>query len=62
MPPRAPGPPGARQDSWFCPFRGDRLEVVDEGLRALRVTAMSLAEFGRWRGLPAVVPSDDRPR
>ncbi|MGW6820084.1 DUF7691 family protein [Streptomyces sp. NPDC055005] len=54
---------GSRLDnSWFCPFRGDWLEVVDEGLRALRVTAISLAEFGQYGGLPATVPSYDLPR
>ncbi|MFJ5806261.1 hypothetical protein [Streptomyces sp. NPDC093093] len=54
---------GSRLDnSWFCPFRGDWLEVVDEGLRALRITAISLAEFGRYRGFPSILPSYDLPR
>ncbi|MER7109706.1 DUF7691 family protein [Streptomyces sp. NPDC000229] len=48
-------------NSSFCPFRGDWLEVVDEGLRALRITAVSVAEFG-YGGLPEGVPSYDLPR
>ncbi|MGW0993193.1 DUF7691 family protein [Streptomyces sp. NPDC002523] len=39
----------------FMPFRGDWLETVDEGLAALRVTAVSVASFGR-AGLPDPLP------
>ncbi|WP_251058572.1 MULTISPECIES: hypothetical protein [unclassified Streptomyces] len=49
-------------NSCFCPFRGDWLELVDEGLEALRINAVSVAEFGRYRGLPDPVPSYDLPR
>jgi hypothetical protein len=49
-------------NSSFCPFRGDWLEVVDEGLRALRITAVSVAEFGYYGGMPEGVPAYDLPR
>lgn len=49
-------------NSCFSPFRGDWLELVDEGLRALRITAVSVAEFGYGGGFPAGVPSSDLPR
>jgi hypothetical protein len=39
----------------FMPFRGDWLEMVDEGLTALRVTAVSVASFG-YGGLPDPLP------
>ncbi|WP_326615691.1 hypothetical protein OG863_00395 [Streptomyces decoyicus] len=48
--------------SCFCPFRGDWLEAVDEALRALRITAVSVAEFGYYDGVPAPVPHSDLPR
>ncbi|MEU5211964.1 hypothetical protein [Streptomyces sp. NPDC020742] len=49
-------------NSCFCPFRGDWLELVDEGLRALRITAVSVAEFGYSGGIPSAVPQYDLPR
>ncbi|MGI5482880.1 DUF7691 family protein [Streptomyces lavendofoliae] len=49
-------------NSSFSPFRGDWLEVVDEGLKALRITAVSVAELGYYDGLPAGIPSYDLPR
>ncbi|MCX5388623.1 hypothetical protein ABZY68_30160 [Streptomyces sp. NPDC006482] len=49
-------------NSCFSPFRGDWLETVDEALRALRITAVSVAEFGSYGGFPAGVPSSDLPR
>ncbi|MFJ3905573.1 hypothetical protein [Streptomyces sp. NPDC090025] len=49
-------------NSAFSPFRGDWLEVVDEGLTALRITAVSVAEFGYGGGLPQPIPRDDLPR
>ncbi|MFI8520200.1 hypothetical protein ACIGEZ_20585 [Streptomyces sp. NPDC085481] len=49
-------------NSCFSPFRGDWLEMVDEGLRALRITAVSVAEFGYYGGMPDVVPTYDLPR
>lgn len=49
-------------NSCFSPFRGDWLETVDEGLRALRITAVSLAEFGHYGGFPDSLPSYDLPR
>ncbi|RST15178.1 hypothetical protein E2C00_07260 [Streptomyces sp. WAC05374] len=48
-------------NSSFCPFRGDWLETVDEGLRALRIKAVSVADFG-YGGLPGGIPSYDLPR
>ncbi|WP_406859233.1 hypothetical protein ABZO31_02680 [Streptomyces sp. HUAS MG47] len=49
-------------NSSFSPFRGDWLELVDEGLRALRVTAVSVAELGYYGGFPKGVPVYDLPR
>ncbi|MFG3051468.1 hypothetical protein ACGFZP_11065 [Kitasatospora sp. NPDC048239] len=49
-------------NSSFSPFRGDWLETVDEGLRALRITAVSVAELGRYGGMPDGVPCYDLPR
>ncbi|MGI5355096.1 DUF7691 family protein [Streptomyces sp. CA-252508] len=49
-------------NSSFCPFRGDWLEMVDEGLRALRITAVSVAELGYYDGLPDGIPTYDLPR
>ncbi|MFJ8039422.1 hypothetical protein ACIRBX_02770 [Kitasatospora sp. NPDC096147] len=49
-------------NSSFSPFRGSWLEVVDEGLRALRITAVSVAELGYYDGLPAGVPHYELPR
>ncbi|GAA2433213.1 DUF7691 family protein [Streptomyces lavendulocolor] len=49
-------------NSSFSPFRGDWLEVVDEGLRALRITAVSVAELGYYDGLPEGIPTYDLPR
>ncbi|GAA2109463.1 hypothetical protein GCM10009759_50140 [Kitasatospora saccharophila] len=43
-------------NSGFSPFRGSWLSVVDEGLRALRITAVSLAEFHYGDALPDGVP------
>ncbi|QKW23582.1 hypothetical protein HUT16_34815 [Kitasatospora sp. NA04385] len=43
-------------NSGFSPFRGAWLDVVDEGLRELGVTEVSVAEFGYDGGLPAGVP------
>ncbi|MFD8087590.1 hypothetical protein ACFV4F_38550 [Kitasatospora sp. NPDC059722] len=43
-------------NSNFCPFRGSWLEVVDEGLQALRITAVSVAEFGHSSGMPDGIP------
>lgn len=42
-------------NSCFTPHRGDWLSVVDEGLRALNITAVSVAEFG-YSDLPAPLP------
>ncbi|MFV0135080.1 hypothetical protein ACLGIH_17980 [Streptomyces sp. HMX87] len=39
----------------FTPHRGDWLSVVDEGLQALGITAVSVEEFGH-AGLPAPLP------
>ncbi|MEE1828781.1 hypothetical protein PUR61_42455 [Streptomyces sp. BE20] len=47
-------------NSSFSPFKGDWLSVVDEGLKALRITAVSVSEFG-YSGLPAPVPSSYLP-
>lgn len=49
-------------NSSFSPFRGDWLGVVDEGLKALRITAVSVAELGYYDGLPDGIPSYDLPR
>jgi hypothetical protein len=49
-------------NSSFSPFRGDWLEVVDEGLRALRITAVSVTELGYYDGLPKGLPTYDLPR
>ncbi|MFG2331642.1 hypothetical protein ACGFMM_18650 [Streptomyces sp. NPDC048604] len=49
-------------NSCFSPFRGDWLELVDEGLRALRITAVSVAELGYYGGFPKGVPVYDLPR
>ena len=49
-------------NSSFSPFRGDWLEVVDEGLKALRITAVSVAEFGYGGGIPREIPTYDLPR
>ncbi|KOU59475.1 hypothetical protein ADK57_33505 [Streptomyces sp. MMG1533] len=49
-------------NSCFSPFRGEWLEIVDEGLRALRITAVSVAGFGGYGGMPDPVPSYDLPR
>ncbi|MET8506827.1 hypothetical protein ABZV60_19545 [Streptomyces sp. NPDC004787] len=49
-------------NSCFSPFRGDWLETVDEGLRALRITAVSVAELGYYGGLPEQLPRYDLPR
>ncbi|WP_418955562.1 DUF7691 family protein [Streptomyces tritici] len=49
-------------NSSFCPFRGDWLETVDEGLRALRITAVSVAELGYYDGFPKGLPTYDLPR
>ncbi|MFJ5231306.1 hypothetical protein ACIQBJ_15580 [Kitasatospora sp. NPDC088391] len=43
-------------NSNFSPFRGAWLDAVDEGLKALGVTEVSVAEFGYGFGLPAGVP------
>ncbi|MFI2609264.1 hypothetical protein [Kitasatospora sp. NPDC018619] len=45
----------------FGPFRGNWLEVVDEGLEAYGVTAVSVADFQYRGGLPAGLPSCDVP-
>nr|WP_313881916.1 hypothetical protein [Streptomyces silvisoli] len=39
----------------FCPYRGDWLSVVDQGLEALRITAVSVASFDR-ANLPDSLP------
>ncbi|WP_269856989.1 DUF7691 family protein [Streptomyces sp. RPT161] len=39
----------------FCPYRGDWLSVVDQGLEALRITAVSVACFDR-ANLPDSLP------
>ncbi|GAB2852643.1 hypothetical protein GCM10027074_19370 [Streptomyces deserti] len=44
----------------FTPHRGDWLSVVDEGLRALRITAVSVADFG-YDGLPEPLPYTHTP-
>ncbi|MGW3071846.1 MULTISPECIES: DUF7691 family protein [unclassified Kitasatospora] len=44
----------------FGPFRGDWLEVVDGGLKAYGITAVSVAEF-RYGGLPDGLPHCDVP-
>ncbi|MFE7592901.1 hypothetical protein ACFU6K_26170 [Kitasatospora sp. NPDC057512] len=40
----------------FGPFRGNWLEVVDDGLKAYGITAVSVAEFQYGGGLPAGLP------
>ncbi|WP_326581227.1 hypothetical protein OG889_23500 [Streptomyces sp. NBC_00481] len=47
-------------NSCFTPHRGDWLSVVDEGLSALGITAVSVEEFG-YGGLPAPLPSTYMP-
>ncbi|WUL56886.1 hypothetical protein OHS16_01490 [Streptomyces sp. NBC_00344] len=48
--------PGSLLDnSCFTPRRGDWLSVVDQGLRALNITAVSVAAFGN-SDLPAPLP------
>ncbi|MDT0451510.1 DUF7691 family protein [Streptomyces hesseae] len=42
-------------NSSFCPFRGSWLSVVDDGLRALGITAVSVEEFS-YPGVPAPLP------
>ncbi|MFF4227234.1 DUF7691 family protein [Streptomyces sp. L500] len=42
-------------NSCFCPFRGSWLSVVDEGLRALGITAVSVEEFG-YSSFPDPLP------
>ncbi|MGW2400168.1 DUF7691 family protein [Kitasatospora sp. NPDC001664] len=49
-------------NSSFSPFRGSWLEMVDEGLRALRITAVSVAELGYYDGLPKPIPHYELPR
>ncbi|MGW4895879.1 DUF7691 family protein [Kitasatospora sp. NPDC004240] len=49
-------------NSSFSPFRGSWLEMVDEGLRALRITAVSVAELGYYDGLPDGIPTYELPR
>ncbi|MEU3574562.1 hypothetical protein AB0E96_40080 [Kitasatospora sp. NPDC036755] len=44
----------------FGPFRGNWLEVVDDGLKAYGITAVSVADF-QYGGLPAELPSCDVP-
>ncbi|MFD6916911.1 hypothetical protein [Streptomyces virginiae] len=44
----------------FSPYRGDWLSTVDEGLRAVNVTAVSVADF-QHGGLPAGLPYTDIP-
>ncbi|MET8541204.1 hypothetical protein ABZW03_11195 [Kitasatospora sp. NPDC004799] len=45
----------------FGPFRGTWLEVVDEGLKAYGITAVSVADFQYGGGLPAGLPHCDVP-
>ncbi|GAA3026992.1 hypothetical protein [Kitasatospora sp. NPDC006786] len=45
----------------FGPFRGNWLEVVDDGLKAYGITAVSVADFQYGGGLPAELPSCDVP-
>ncbi|MGY1948951.1 DUF7691 family protein [Nocardia asiatica] len=40
----------------FTPHRGDWLTVVDQGLRALGVTAISVESLARGSGLPVLLP------
>lgn len=47
-------------NSCFTPHRGDWLTLVDEGLSALGITAVSVEEFG-YGGLPAPLPSTYMP-
>ncbi|WCD94192.1 hypothetical protein PGH47_00355 [Streptomyces sp. HUAS 31] len=42
-------------NSSFTPHRGDWLSVVDQGLKALGITAVSVEEFG-YGGLPSPLP------
>jgi hypothetical protein len=42
-------------NSSFCPYRGDWLSVVDDGLRALNIAAVSVEEFS-YSGLPDPLP------
>ncbi|WP_330342681.1 DUF7691 family protein [Streptomyces sp. NBC_00557] len=48
-------------NSSFSPYRAGWLEAVDEGLKALKVTAVSIAEFGMWEGMPDGLPWSDFP-
>ncbi|MFJ9443619.1 hypothetical protein ACIRRH_17345 [Kitasatospora sp. NPDC101235] len=45
----------------FGPFRGNWLEVVDEGLKAYGITAVSVADFQCGGGLPTELPHCDVP-
>lgn len=47
-------------NSCFTPHRGDWLSVVDEGLSAQGITAVSVEEFG-YGGLPRPLPDADTP-
>ncbi|MFE1896937.1 hypothetical protein [Streptomyces yangpuensis] len=44
----------------FSPYRGDWLSMVDEGLRTVNVTAVSVADF-EYGGLPAGLPYTNIP-
>ncbi|MBO1330230.1 hypothetical protein [Streptomyces sp. VRA16 Mangrove soil] len=48
-------------NSSFCPYRSGWLEAVDEGLRTIGVTAVSVAGLGGWDGLPKGVPWSEFP-
>ncbi|GAA3398193.1 DUF7691 family protein [Streptomyces roseoviridis] len=48
-------------NSCFSPFRGAWLETVDEGLKALRITAVSLTDFGYGDAMPDPIPTYDLP-
>ncbi|MFJ3878341.1 hypothetical protein ACIPW5_12865 [Streptomyces sp. NPDC090077] len=47
-------------NSSFSPYRGDWLSMVDAGLRALKIDAVSVEEFD-FSGLPAGLPSTYTP-
>ncbi|MER5494434.1 hypothetical protein [Streptomyces sp. NPDC002490] len=47
-------------NDWFTPHRGDWLSVVDRGLGALGITAVSVESFGHG-GPPAPLPSSFTP-
>ncbi|MFD8396299.1 hypothetical protein ACFV2N_45750 [Streptomyces sp. NPDC059680] len=48
-------------NSSFSPYRAGWLEAVDDGLKALEVTAVSVSDFGMSTGMPDGLPWSDFP-